>query len=292
MKAKNLPFFLLIIFCLNIYSQDNYKFEGDKIYVFKYGLKLQECDAEGNLTSPNPTYANKGWEVRIDKVLKSDDKVIIYFIKWVDKNSPKLQKRNSEIVEKTVNIPAVAAVLDGGGKVITPAAPATTKQQRVYFYLSLDEFKKGLRKKKSAIDIKFGTATIPIKIRPGNDDGIPFDFNGNFNAGVGLATEFNFLSGLDIYTGISITSVPVDEKTTNGIVTSATNAGALTPTIGIIKDLGPVQVGGFIGFDFLSRELGENWIYQGRRWFGIGVGVNLFDISSGANKSDSQGGDD
>lgn len=279
---------ILLFYAIHIHAQDNFKFEGDKVYVLNYGMELTECETDGTPVSPSSTIvANKGWEVRIDKVLTADDKVVIYFLKWKESN-PKLTQRNDQLVEKTVAIPAVPAQTDGEGNIVVAAIPAKTKNERVYFYLTLDDFKKGLSKKKSDIDIQFGTATIPIKIRPGNDEGIPFDFNGNFNAGVGLSIKFNSFYGINLYTGISITSVPVDEKTSNGIVTSATNAGALTPTIGIIKEIGPVQVGGFIGFDYLSRELGENWIYQGRRWFGVGVGVNIFDVSRGARGGDTQ----
>nr|WP_299382242.1 hypothetical protein [Allomuricauda sp.] len=251
-------------------------------------MELTECETDGTPISPlNTIVANKGWEVRIDKVLSETDQVVIYFLRW-EENNQKLVLRNKQLVEKTINIPAIPAQKDGLGNITVAAVPAKTKNERVYFYLTIDDFKKGVSKKKSAIDVQFGTATIPIKIRPGNDEGIPFDFNGNFNAGVGLSIKLNSFHGINIYTGISITSVPVDEETSNGIVTSATNAGALTPTIGIIKEIGPVQVGGFIGFDYLSRELGQNWIYQGRRWFGVGVGVNIFDVSGGARGGNTQ----
>lgn len=139
----------------------------------------------------------------------------------------------------------------------------------------------------SWFDAQFGTATIPIKIRPGNrEKNIPFDFNGNFNAGVGLNFKLRKIP-FKFYGGISITSVPTDSLTTKGFIKTPTNSAALTPTIGLIQDVSGVQIGAFIGFDYLARDLGRNWLYQGRRWFGIGISANIFELSSGAGATSS-----
>ena len=159
--------------------------------------------------------------------------------------------------------------------------------QRVYYKIPISTFHKRLKIRPSALDIEFGTATIPIKIRPGNKEkGIPFDFYGNFNAGVGLNIKVR--NAFAVFGGISITSVPVDSLTTRGFLNSTTNAAALTPTFGLIKEVSGVQIGAFIGVDYLSRDLGKNWLYQGRRWFGIGISANIFKISSGASEAETQ----
>ncbi|WP_299128804.1 hypothetical protein [uncultured Winogradskyella sp.] len=139
----------------------------------------------------------------------------------------------------------------------------TDDGEQNFFSISKKDFDTYTEVIPAMIDIEFGTVTIPIKIRTGNGDNVPLDFYGNFNAGIGL--NFKVRKFVSLYSGISITSVPVDSETTNGNITSATNAAALTPTIGLIKDIDRVQFGLFMGFDFLARDLGKNWIYQGRR---------------------------
>ena len=280
----------LLLFLIYNYSnaQDISKIYSGKKYKFNYGTLLTQCNQVGIPSNPTKTIiANQGWEIKVDQAVKSKGVVVVHFIKWIENPElPFLKQRNEDIVYKNTQM------LDANGVAINFSnGTPKVKSERIYFSIPIAEFFDSLELVPSDISVSFGSATIPIKIRPGNGENIPLDFYGNFNAGVGISYTFKNLKNLSFYSGISITSVPVDSLTTSGIITSPTNAAALTPTIGIIKEIGSnVQIGGFIGFDFLSRNLGKNWIYQGRRWFGIGVGVNIFKISSGASNSSDQGG--
>ena len=259
----------IFLFAFGIIQSQNTKIIEDKIYRFKFGVELTECTTEGKplmlpalgvapgtSAVPKIMVAEKGWEFMIDKVL--DDNVVITFINWIESDATLIQRNKDFVYDSS----------------------------RKYFLLSHDKLKSTTEIVPSRVEIEFGTVTIPIKIRPGNGEHIPLDFYGNFNAGVGLS--FKLRNFINLYSGISITSVPVDSETTNGVITSTTNAAALTPTIGVLKEVGQAQFGLFIGFDFLSRNLGENWIYQGRRWFGIGIGYNIFSISKGQEDPDPQ----
>jgi len=263
MKAHLLWIFILSM-TISLYAQNDFKPKEDKTYEFRFGTELTPCDVKGDpIHGASIQVAEKGWQVKIDKVLRKKGIVVLYFLKWKETNVD-LKSRNSSLVFSN----------------------ASAVSKRKYYSLPILYFNESLKITESIFSFEFGTVTIPIKIRPGNGDNIPLDFYGNFNAGVGLNLKIKDFVG--VYGGISITTVPVDKETTNGLITTPTNAAALTPTIGLIKEVAGVQIGAFIGFDFLSRELGENWIYQGRRWFGIGVGVNLFDVSSGKTSSDPQ----
>ncbi|RKE95163.1 hypothetical protein [Ichthyenterobacterium magnum] len=258
MKTRILIY--LFLFAFSTLQSQNSEIIEDKVYRFKFGIELIECKTNGepviDMLSGSPsatTYksiiAEKGWKFRIDKILENN--VVITFINWVG-TDPVLAQRNKDFVYDN---------------------------DKKYFLLTKDKLKRSSEIVSARIEIEFGTVTIPIKIRPGNGENIPLDFYGNFNAGVGLS--FRLRNILDIYSGISITSVPVDSETTNGVITSTTNAAALTPTFGVLKEVGKAQFGLFVGFDFLSRNLGKNWTYQGRRWFGIGIGYNIFSVSKG-----------
>jgi hypothetical protein len=259
MKTQTLITAVFLFISMTFYSQSDLKFKDDKVFKFKVGMEVVPSNVDGSpIEDAAKVIASRGWKVKIDNLINSKNVVVFHFLTWNDDNGNnlKLLTRNTSLVYDS------------------------EIGNYMYYTLTIEEFNTYMIVSKAWVEIEFGTVTIPIKIRPGNSDNIPLDFYGNFNAGVGL--NFKFRKFIDIYSGISITTVPVDNETTNGVITSPTNAAALTPTFGIIKELGKAQVGVFLGFDFLSRNLGDNWIYQGRRWFGIGVGVNIFDVSTGA----------
>lgn len=256
--------FLLVFNSLSTMSQSIKDIDGDKVYKFKYGKQIDRCTVEGEpIKDPNDrviqVLAEKGTEIKVDKII--NDEIVFTFLRWKG-TSASVKKLNTKYFKGANN-------------------------ERKYFKLSKSVFLESIKLVEPKVLLEFGTATIPIKIRPGDGEDIPLDFYGNFNAGLGVSVKIRKF--VNIYGGISLTSVPVDSITTKGIITSPTNASALTPTFGIIKEIGRVQLGGFVGWDFLSRELGKNWIYQGRPWYGIGIGFNIFTINRDSKTDDTQG---
>ncbi|MDE1206012.1 hypothetical protein [Tenacibaculum larymnensis] len=263
MKAIYLFVLVLMLTSLSIMSQSLKNIDSDKVYKFKFGKIITRCSAEGvteNDTDGKPIkiQVDKNREINVDRII--NDEVIFTFL-WWSGDSENAKSLNAKYYENTA-------------------------KKRMYFKMPRQKFLESVKVVEPRVLLEFGTATIPIKIRPGDGEEIPLDFYGNFNAGIGMSIKFrNFIN---LYGGISLTSVPVDSITTKGVITSPTNASALTPTMGIIKEVGNVQIGGFVGWDFLSRNLGKNWIYQGRPWYGVGIGFNIFTISRESKEEDTQ----
>ena len=86
--------------------------------------------------------------------------------------------------------------------------------------------------------------------------------------------------------GLNLTSVSVDSEVIQGFLQVETSAAALTPVIGMIKSIKNFQVGLFVGADYLSRDLAKNWVYQGKPWFGVGIGLGIFKISQSQKEKD------
>jgi hypothetical protein len=68
----------------------------------------------------------------------------------------------------------------------------------------------------------------------------------------------------------------VDSFSTKGIATSATNNAAITAHLGTLYQIDNFQIGLFTGIDFLAGEIGVNWKYRRKPWFGIGLGYSIF----------------
>ena len=51
---------------------------------------------------------------------------------------------------------------------------------------------------------------------------------------------------------------------------------ALTLSIGGVLEFSQVQVGVFVGVDYINNNKEIDWNYQGKPWFSVGLGYSLF----------------
>lgn len=124
-------------------------------------------------------------------------------------------------------------------------------------------------------DITFGTFTTPFKFRMS-----PFLFTTNLNLGTSLCFQKPFATNFSwgIIGGLSLSSIILDSFSTKGTVMTSSERPAITPSLhGMIGYKMINLVAGF-GWDFINKTstIEQSWIYQGKMWIGIGIGVNLF----------------
>lgn len=128
----------------------------------------------------------------------------------------------------------------------------------------------------------FGILTLPIKVRiegGSEDDNTKryFDFEGGYNLGLAV-TRRVFGQNIAEIKGhivfcLNTSQVEVTPKTTNNIATSEQNNIAISPTLGFIFQFkNDLQIVAVTGIDYLSGEIGSNWIYRNKPYFGIGIG--------------------
>lgn len=131
-----------------------------------------------------------------------------------------------------------------------------------------------------------GALNFPFKIRP---QGKSFDFNGAFNFGVAVGWKVKHESwrkyNYNILGGMSVSQINIDtiSATRNkDILLSANGYSALSLSLGIMVENQKVQIGAFIGWDWLNRTNQSNfgWAYQGKPWFSIGIGYSIFSSES------------
>ncbi|SMB93778.1 hypothetical protein SAMN00120144_2693 [Hymenobacter roseosalivarius DSM 11622] len=67
----------------------------------------------------------------------------------------------------------------------------------------------------------------------------------------------------------------VDSATTQGFERKSRDLAAITKAIGLVLEFDNVQARLFIGDDKVSGETGNRWIYNGKRWFAVGIGYQF-----------------
>lgn len=120
-----------------------------------------------------------------------------------------------------------------------------------------------------------GTVVIPVKIRSK-----PFDFSTDVTLGptagvrwgISPYTNTNFFSAM---LGFGVTHVTLDSLSTQGAIDQTADRPALTLSLGGVLEFSNAQVGFFMGWDRISRNQEEKWIYQGKPWFSIGLGYAI-----------------
>lgn len=172
------------------------------------------------------------------------------------------------------------------------------RERVIYFKLPRSLFQTACDERLAKCGFTFGALVMPIKMRFGSNKtmtttpsggGTPitthnknFTFSGEISAGlvVGVKHDFNNRSSLSLLTGISLTSIPIDDESTGGFVASPTNVSAISWPIGALLQFDRVQFGLFVGLDYLSGEVAHHWKYKDNLWLGIGIGFSIFTVRS------------
>ncbi|WP_452218689.1 hypothetical protein [Lacinutrix undariae] len=278
---KNLLILLFLLSYSSLFSQDN----DDNVYYLTRTISLPRYNIDKATTMDDSMsiIAQKDWRFVIDH--SDANGVIIRFLKW--------KKGNSKNITVYATMSSVKVGDSERNK--TPSNDTVLIEQINYYYLSNADHENHYKvyvNENPRLSFVTGAITVPIKIRPGSDalddEGNklrPFDFTGDVNIGLSVGLRFRVDSKGKSFiipsVGINLTSVSIDETTVkNDIISSKTNASSLTPFVGLIGEYDNFQIAALVGWDRLSGKMGENWLYQGKPWFGIGLGYNVFNTSN------------
>jgi hypothetical protein len=140
----------------------------------------------------------------------------------------------------------------------------------------------------------WGFLTLPLKLRFDNDKGGRFNFEQNLNFGLTFGIKHQYVSKNDIsinyLAGISVVNVPLNNavQATPLIPASgsdpeipatpgspATSTAGLSVSTGVMFQIDKFQIGMYIGKDFAGDHANQ-FVYQGKTWFGIAIGISLF----------------
>lgn len=212
--------------------------------------------------------ARTGTEFRI--VDDRNGVYVIRFFRWA--NSP---DNNTRFVDSTLT--TVGAPIE--------SPPPPTKTRPLFFAIPKEEFARRVTRVyatgKSSLEITGGAVVIPVKMRLK-----PFDFSRDFSLGFAAGPRWRLSRRKEHYfmvpLAFNVTIVGVDSVSTNGKAKEPTDLGALGAAVGGVVDFNGIQMGLFVGKDWISMRdrLNTGWIYHRKTWISAGLGFTIFTRSS------------
>lgn len=135
---------------------------------------------------------------------------------------------------------------------------------------------------------QLAVTTVPFKIRLKD-----FDFYTSQTLGLALNFKGKIFTSRDFYVnalgGLNLTLINLDSFSTRGVVAGQpiNNVGVLSPMVGLVFQLRNVQAGLMGGVDLMNKVNKEKyqWIYNGRPWLGVGLGITILNIDEGQIKN-------
>lgn len=133
--------------------------------------------------------------------------------------------------------------------------------------------------------------TIPLTFRPALSDSIGSKASADLKAGAYLSINLNRVNfhnrvveaantryGLTAGVALGVSKVALDSTSTSldpSPITSQEDGISLFLALGSGVNLGGFQIGGFVGWEFGITDNVEKWNYDGERFYGIAIGVDL-----------------
>lgn len=224
-----------------------------KTYIFNYYEKIIKCDQLGENLGKNKT-ALIGSLFSVVRVL--DKSIVIKFNNWNSDTSNTNKENRVKYEEYNGDL--------------------------TFFILDKENFQKSCSEYIKKWDITFGTFTTPFKIRTK-----PFLFTTDLNLGASISFRRRFCQ--DFFwggiLGLSLSSVKLDSLSTNGFVKTPTDRPAITPTINALIGYKNINLMVGVGIDYISQtsKIEGSWVYHKKPWFGVGIGVSLFNKQTDGN---------
>ncbi len=151
--------------------------------------------------------------------------------------------------------------------------------RRAYFLMSTTDFRyKTIRRYSMRPKFAMGIASMAVKVRNN-----PFSYETNLNLSSLFGVRFRLTpytntNYVNIMGGLGITSVNARANADSSFV----SVGAISFKVGGVFEFSKVQVGLFMGQDYINESTNTNvkWSHQGRTWFSLGLGYNIFTSST------------
>jgi hypothetical protein len=137
-----------------------------------------------------------------------------------------------------------------------------------------------------------GLLVMPVKIRPFATESGQFDFSDGVSVGTTLSWTVhhnfrtNFTHNILLYVGVG--SYTADESKIKE-KREDYKIATFSPAVGWMWEKKSVQLSLLVGIDFPAGNLQKQWVYRNMPWFGMGLGIGLFNISAdNSSKNDKQ----
>lgn len=252
-------------------------------YIWKESILMQPSSVNGacikdgtNCISEIPS--EKGQKFKVLRIIANNDSVIIKILDYTQ-----------SVKKKTIPKPKFYTYNYTGDSTEFSSLSNTEKTSfdlgtgQLYFRVHIDYVVKyAFQETRFGGALSIGVINFPFKARNLSSNG---DFSGAFNFGTAVGYKFPHRNWHDfhwsIVAGFSLSDVVLDNgsvKQNADKLATVNNFSALSLSIGPMLEFKKVQVGIFLGWDWIKKinhqEFG--WNYQGRPWLSIGIGYSVF----------------
>jgi hypothetical protein len=261
-------------------SQNN---EQSLFYVFNTSIPIYECNFEGDTTGYSKVTPPEYSKFTIVRATDDEKGYIIRFWLWkVNKEELETALKTYNLKEINLKVPNVIINNNNRLKFNYKESPENTK----FFLISKANLAVFCKVLTPSITPLYGAAVLPFKARPQNELTFTKDLTISNMGGFKYKLP-NYKISLGFVLGIGISSVNVDSLTTKGVVKETQSRSAITIPIGFIVQYERLQFGIFCGWDWIDGPNKKDWIYQGKDWFSLGIGFNIFNEESAKKKEDT-----
>ncbi len=248
-----------------------------KTYIFDYFASITPCSNMGDARdtgSAQSTTAPKGALFTVQHIMENGDLVIV-FNEW---NLPKNSSRKNYAV-------ALSNRTNYNFKTDPAAGKRSMNSQGdnvAFFLLEIKTMQSSCSEyiREKRWDITLGTLSTPFRIRSN-----PYQFTTNLNLGTAVCYQHKLWSDFSwgVIGGLSLSSVTLDAYSTNDTVKENSERPAFTPSIHGMIGYKAINLTLGMGWDFinLTSNAEKSWSYQCDKWFGVGIGISLFNTSGG-----------
>lgn len=132
--------------------------------------------------------------------------------------------------------------------------------------------------------LSIGLLTLPFKARPQDD--LSFDIEFNINSTLTIRMFKFYQNTFNLQIGAGIGTVGLSTSNAAGLnAREAQDVTTLTGVAGFMIEHKKIQVGLYLGLDYINNQNHYQWISNGKTWFGFGIGYDLYNVNIGVGKN-------
>ncbi|MXV52448.1 hypothetical protein GS399_15845 [Pedobacter sp. HMF7647] len=253
-----------------------------KYYKLKVEHQMQECTINGDTSGFIKKELLK--DAIFTVVNKVDDNYVVRFWNWGNaREIEEAKKKKTGSASKSAMLVQDKTNSTSQDKIVSYnfSQDEQGNWHQRYFIIPISDLTVLAAERENAWSPAVGVATLPFKARGGTAD-FTKDVSISGIGGFKHRGLFKWFPNTDWSTlfGIGIASVTLDSSNTNNTIKKAGDFAAISLSIGEVIEWKKLQIGLFIGWDNLKASDVNGWKYQGKTWWGIGIGFSIFSESS------------
>ena len=239
------------------------------------------------------SFAEKDFYGYEKKIIHKDKTIDTTIVKYFKEEKRIIDEGKQTVIVVKDKYGKIERVSDYEGEPLISKARADANEitfSKLYndktYLINKDDFVAAYEKVTPFARVTLGVLSLPVKFRLQKN--ASFETSFNIGATVGIRLNKSALKPYAIYGqfGFNLGSTELNSSNSSiGLVEGVSTAvdsekaiKALTSSLvfGVMAQYKKVQFGAYFGFDYISNNKEYSWNHQGKPWFSLGIGVDVF----------------